>query len=265
LSENRLPAAARRFSASVARLAALPLHDLWRAEARALRRTRDLAWQLSGLLVGWWMYVPVHELLHALGCLAAGGRVTRLELAPAYGGRLLERAVPWVVAGGEYAGRLSGFDTQGSDAVYLATDLAPFLLTLLPGVWALRRAARRSRPFLMGWSLPFALAPFLSLSGDAYEVGSIVVTRLPAWRHYTDLLRGDDAVKVAGRLSGAPATAWAVFVAAALAGLGWALLTYRLGGAVAAGLGEPALESVAEVPPPPSGVASSRSSTANCQ
>jgi hypothetical protein len=113
--------------------------------------------------------------------------------------------------------------------------------------------------------LPFALAPFLSLSGDAYEIGSIVVTRLPAWRRYSDLLRGDDAGKVAGSLAGAPAIAWAVFVAAALVGIVWAILTYRLGGAVADALGEPARESVAEVPAPLSGVASSKSSTANCQ
>jgi hypothetical protein len=265
LSENRLRVAARRSSAAVARLAALPLHDLLRAETRVLRRPHDLAWQFAGLLAGWWIYVPLHEVLHALGCLAAGGQVTRLELAPAYGGTLLQRALPWVVAGGEYAGRLSGFDTHGSDAVYLVTDMAPCLLTLLPGVWALRRAARRARPLVMGWSLPFALAPFLSLSGDAYEIGAIVVTRLPGWRHHAELLRGDDAVKVAGRLAGAPAIAWAVFAAAALVGVAWALLTYRLGGAVAAGLGEPALESAAGAPASPSGVASSKSSTANCQ
>ncbi len=249
----------------MARLASLPVRDLGRAEARVLRTTLDLAWQFAGLLAGWWMYVPVHELLHAVGCMVAGGRVTRLELAPAYGGTLLQRVVPWVVAGGEYAGRLSGFDTHGSDAVYVATDLSPFLLTLLPGVWALRRAARRSRPFVMGWSLPFALAPFLSLTGDAYEIGSIVVTRLPGWRHHADLLRGDDLFKVAVRLAGAPAIAWAGLAAAALVGIAWAFLTYRLGGAVAAGLGEPALETAAGAPAPPSGVASSKSSTANCQ
>jgi len=265
LSEKRLGVGARRASAALARLAALPLRDLLRSESRALRRPRDLAWQLAGLLAGWWLYVPLHEMLHALGCLAAGGRVTRLELAPAYGGTLLEGAIPWAVAGGEYAGRLAGFDTGGSDTVYLATDLTPFLVTLLPGVWALRRAARRCRPFLLGWSLPFALAPFLSLTGDAYEIGSIVVTRLPAWRASVDLLRGDDLVKVAGGLTGAASLVLAGFAGAALVGVAWAFLTYGLGGAVAEGLGEPALESAEGEPPPSSGVVSSKSSTANCQ
>jgi hypothetical protein len=265
LSETLLGVAARRSAAAVARLAALPAHDLLRAETLVLRRPRDLAWQLAGLLAGWWIYVPLHEVLHAAGCLAAGGQVTRLELAPAYGGALLQRALPWVAAGGDYAGRLSGFDAGGSDAVYLVTDLEPFLLTLMPGVWALRRAARRCRPFVLGWSLPFALAPFLSLSGDAYEIGSIVVTRLPGWRRAADLLRGDDLLKVAGKLAGAPASSWVGFAAAALVGVVWALLTYRLGGAVASGLGEPALETATGGAAPPSGVASSKSSTANCQ
>ena len=147
-----------------------PFLDLVRGEMRCVERPRDLAWLALGLAAGWWLYVPVHELLHALACLAAGGEVTRLEIDPLYGGGLLARWIPWVVAGGEYAGRLSGFDTGGSDLVYLATDLGPFVLTLFPGVWALRRAARAGRPLLFGAALPFALAPLLSLTGDAYEI-----------------------------------------------------------------------------------------------
>jgi hypothetical protein len=42
--------------------------------------------------------------------------VWRLEIDPLYGGALLARWLPFVEAGGEYAGRLSGFDTAGSDA-----------------------------------------------------------------------------------------------------------------------------------------------------
>ena len=119
--------------------------------------------------------------MHAAACEATGGGVTRLEIDRLYGGALLARAFPFVVPASEYAGRLSGFDTRGSDLIYLATDLGPFLLTLFPGVWALRRAARARRAALFGAALPFALAPFLSLSGDAYEIGSILVTRLPPW------------------------------------------------------------------------------------
>ena len=158
-----------------------PALDLLRGEARCVRRPVDLAALALGLVAGWFVYVPLHELLHAAGCAATGGTVSRLEIAPLYGGSLLARLFPWVVSGGDYAGRLSGFDTGGSDLVYLATDLAPFLLTLFPGVWALRRAARAGRGLLFGLAAPFALAPFLSLTGDAYEIGSILATRVPPW------------------------------------------------------------------------------------
>ena len=230
---------------ALGRLSALPLRDLLRAEQHCLARPADLAWLLGGAAMGWWIYVPLHELLHAFACLAAGGEVSRLEVAPLYGGGLLARVFPWVVAGGEYAGRLAGFDTRGSDAVYLATDLGPFVLTLFPGVWALRRAARRRRPLLVGIAAPYALAPFLSLTGDAYEIGSIVVTRLPPWAAAATLLRGDDVVLVAAGLAGAGAAVWAGYVAALAVGLAWAVTTYGLGAAVARGLGEPALEIVA--------------------
>ena len=238
---------------ALARCAALPLRDLLRGEARCLGRPSDLVWLLLGGLVGWWLYVPVHELLHALGCLGAGGAVSRLEVAPIYGGAWLARLIPWVVAGGEYAGHLTGFDTGGRDLVYLATTGAPFVLTLLPGVWALRRAARRRRPTLFGLAAPFALAPFLSLTGDAYEIGSILVTRLPPWRAAAGLLRGDDVVRVAARLAASGAAPWGGYLAALVAGLVWALATYGLGAAIARGLGEPALDPLAPGSAAPAG------------
>jgi hypothetical protein len=245
-----------------------PFTDLLRGQQRTLARPRDLAWLLAGVVVGWWLYVPLHELLHAFGCLATGGRVWRLEVDPLYGGALLARLFPWVVAGGPYAGRLEGFDTGGSDAVYLATDLAPFLLTLFPGVWALRRAARARRPALFGLAAPFALAPFLSLTGDAYEIGSVLVTRLPAWRLAAALLRGDDAALVFERLAAVPSPPWGGFVAALLLGAAWAWTTYGLGGAVARALGEPptvAADPAAPAPDDPPRRETVRSSTANCQ
>ncbi len=237
-----------------------PFLDVVRGEALCVRRVRDLAWMALGLAAGWWIYVPVHELLHAVACLAAGGEVTRLEIAPLYGGGLFERLIPWVVAGGEYAGRLSGFDTGGSDLVYLATDLGPFLLTLLPGVWALRRAALARTGLLFGAALPFALAPLLSLTGDAYEIGSILVTRLPPWagEAMRELLRGDDLVLRARAVAEAGGTAsWTGLALAASIGLVWAFATYALGGWFAARLGQgplpplrPAAESSEPEPAP---------------
>jgi hypothetical protein len=43
-----------------------------------------LARLLGWTLLAWWIYVPVHELLHALGCAAAGGSVGRLWIQPRY-------------------------------------------------------------------------------------------------------------------------------------------------------------------------------------
>jgi hypothetical protein len=207
-----------------------------------------LARMALGLLIGWWIYVPVHELLHAAACRAAGGTVSRLEIAPLYGGALLARFLPFVVAGGSsgYAGRLSGFDTKGSDLIYLATDLGPFVLTVLPGVWALRRAARALRPLAFGLLLSVALAPFLSLGGDAYEIGSILVTRLPPWSDAVTrgLLRGDDLAARIASLATTVEAPWGGLALAAALGLAWALLTYALAGAVATTLGEPPLAAV---------------------
>lgn len=237
--------------------ALLPLTDAWRGLERCLDRgALALAWIGAGLLAGWWVYVPAHELLHAAACRAAGGEVRRLEIAPLYGGAVLARVLPFVAAGGEYAGRLSGFDTHGSDLVYLATDLGPFLLTLVPGVWWLRRAARARRPFAFGASLPVALAPLLSLTGDAYEIGSIVVTRLPPWTGPVprQLLRGDDlGARLSAIASAGARPLWPLWLGALLAaaaGLAWALLTYGAGAGLAALAGQPALELGGEPAPP---------------
>jgi hypothetical protein len=145
-----------------------------------------------------------------------------------------------VVPASEYAGRLSGFNTHGSDLIYLATDLGPFLLTLFPGVWALRRAAAARNAALFGAALPFALAPFLSLTGDAYEIGSILTTHLPPWMEPATraLLRGDDFGKKLGELASAPGAPWGGALLAVMLGVVWALLTYGLGDAVARALGQ---------------------------
>ena len=237
----------------IRRLALLPAGDLVRGLDRGLGRDgRGLLAVGFGLLASWWLYVPLHELLHAAACAAAGGKVTRLEIDGLFGGALLARCFPFVVAGSDYAGRLAGFDPHGSDRVRLATDLGPFLLTLFPGVWALRRAARAGRPLLFGAALPFALAPFLSLGGDAYEIGAILVTRWPPWASPAalQLLRGDDLGLALRRLAAAgPHPPWGGAALAAGLGLAWALLTYGAGALVARGLGEPALEKPALAEP----------------
>lgn len=189
-----------------------------------------------GLTVGWWVYVPIHELGHAGACMISGGTVETLEVAPIYGGGLLAQIFPWVVAGGEYAGRLSGFDTGGCDGVYLATVFGPYLLTLFPGVWALIAMGRWARRRVVagvgfGLAMPFALAPFLSLTGDAYELGSILVTRVPPWTAEQTLLRGDDLLKVAQGVgeTGGGGASWAGLALGTLLGAAWAWATYGAG------------------------------------
>lgn len=174
-----------------------------RADARALLgfferlpSPASLAWVMAGLFLGWWIYVPVHELLHVAGCLLAGGEVSRLELSPLYGGDLLARVFPFVVSGSDYAGQLTGFDTRGSDWIYQACVLMPYLITVFPGFWLWRRALDVDRPgrgamLAAGGLLPVVAAPLISLTGDYYEWASILVSRafaggagrpLEAWR-----------------------------------------------------------------------------------
>lgn len=196
-----------------------------------------------GLVLGWWLYVPIHELLHAFGCWATGGTVERLEIAREYGGEIFARFLPFVHPASEYAGRLSGFSTGGSDVVYLATDFAPFLLTLFPGLWWLRRTGRHGDSVGYGAALPVALAPLTSLTGDAYEIGSIVTTWVPPFASRSDVLRGDDLLKKVGELSSssAGATEWAGLALATLLGAAWALAVLGAAGRVARLAGEPAL------------------------
>lgn len=142
---------------------------------------RAMGLMMATLIVAWFIYVPIHELLHVLGCVLAGGEVQQLEIARRYGGALVARVFPFVVSGGEYAGRLSGFDWKGSDLIYLATDFMPYLLTVLIGVPLIRLATRRRRPVVFGLGIVLGLAPFYNLPGDYYEMGSIITTRVVTW------------------------------------------------------------------------------------
>jgi hypothetical protein len=191
--------------------------------------------------VSWWVYVPLHELAHAWGCMLGGGSVTRLEIDPLYGAALLQRFFPFVSVGSDYAGQLTGFDTGGSDLTFLLTDFLPFVGTILIGVPLLHAAGRRGRApmvqaALFGASLPIAFAPFISLTGDYYEMGSILVSRLAAWLEPGFPLarwRSDDLFKLAEQLleSGATAGDAAGLAASFVVGIVLAFVTYALGAA----------------------------------
>lgn len=190
-------------------------------------------------VVTWWIYVPIHELLHAHGCLWTGGEVTRLEIDAAYGAAWLQKIFPFVAVGSEYAGQLTGFDTRGSDLTYLATDFLPFALTILIGVPLLRSAAReRERPLraalMLGAAMPIAFAPFISITGDYYEMGSILVSRVASWLFAGfDLKRwrSDDLFKLAEELMSSDGTLFDAAGLAAAFAVGSALMfvTYAAG------------------------------------
>jgi hypothetical protein len=194
------------------------------------------------------VYVPIHELLHVLGCVATGGEVSELEVQPMYGGTLLAAVFPFVVAGGDYAGRLSGFDTHGSDFVYLVTVLAPYSLSVLFGVPGIRACGRRSRPILFGMAFVLVVVPFSSIPGDFFEVGSIVTTHVASWvvdeetAEAIEAVRTDDAFALIGQLASEPSElglADHIPLAASLTALSlllsilFAFLTYAIGGLVA--------------------------------
>lgn len=219
-----------------------PWRDLIRGLDRSLEgRGERLAWVFGGLLLGWWVYVPVHELLHVAGCVVTGGAVERLELDPMYGARWLRRIFPFIEPGGEYAGRLAGFDVRGSHWIYLATDLAPFLLALFPGLWLLRLLARKGRAFGYGASLPMAFSPWISWSGDAYEIGSLLVVQLPVWAEARELLVGDDLFARIDILRGAADPPWGGWIAGVTLGTIWAAGTTGLASWFASWLGQPPL------------------------
>jgi hypothetical protein len=212
------------------------------------RLTVGWRWSRLAVLAGaavlsWWIYVPLHELAHAWGCLLGGGSVSELDIDPVYGAALLQKVFPFVHVGSDYAGQLHGFDTHGSDAVYLLTDFLPFVGTILVGVPLLRAAGRSSwspmvQATLFGAALPIAFAPFVSVTGDYYEMGSILVSR--AATHIdpgVDVARwrGDDLFKLAATLFGSAGigTLGDAIVLILSFGVGavLAVLTYALGAA----------------------------------
>jgi hypothetical protein len=222
-------------------LFAAPLRDYLAALDTCLARGRP-AYSVIILLfcgISWWMYVPIHELLHASGCAIAGGRVSRLEIADIYGASLLNHVFPFVTGGSGYAGRLASFDTGGSDFIYFVTDFFPYLLTIFLGV-PLLKSAGHVRPSKcgaarLGLALPVAYAPFISLFGDFYEMGSIFVSK--AASHFfaaaPERWRSDDLVRLARELffsAVPPKLPDAVVVAASLTlGIAMIFATYWLG------------------------------------
>lgn len=232
------------------RFFAQPFVDFLNAFDRGVGRqgAPALLWVAIGCGLAWWVYVPVHELMHAWGCLAFGGAVSELDIAEGYGGSYLQKIFPYVRVGSDYAGQLTGFDTRGSDFVYAVTVFFPYLLTLFPGVPLLLRTTSQRHPgagalLLLGAALPLAWAPLLSFTGDYYELGSIVVSRLAesAFGVAGNSWRSDDLFRIAGPIfSGKTDFAMGDLIGIALSflvGLLLAFSTYALGRRLARAIG----------------------------
>lgn len=238
---------------SLGPLLVLPVRDAAVALDRAVGASRrpwtSLLLLLAAATGTWFLYVPLHEMLHVAGCRLSGGEVRKVAIAPIYGGRLLSEWLPFVEVSSEHAGRLTEFSTGRSDLRYLATSAAPYLLSIV-GVPLLRAATRRRSALWAGAAIVLALAPFVSLTGDYYEIGSILVTRAPSplepppepYSGAAGLmsLRSDDLPALVRRIAasprsvaagvpgGLPVVVGTVTLSAAL-GLILALATYALG------------------------------------
>ncbi len=228
------------------RLFITPFADLFAGLQRSTDAigARALPLLLVACAAGWWFYVPLHELMHAWGAQLGGATVTRLDIDPIYGARLLQRIFPYVQVGSAYAGQLTGFDTHGSDLAYALTVFFPFVLSVAIGIPLLIHVSRAAVPgvastLLFGFALPMAWAPILSISGDFYELGSIAVSRAAATLGFDGRnWRGDDVVAIVGRTFGG-AFSWTDIAGVAvslLLGVVLAFATYATGRTVAAAL-----------------------------
>lgn len=198
----------------------------------------NLVLLLGGIAIGWWFYVPLHELLHAWGCQLSGGSVGRLEISPEYGAVWLQQYFPYIAVGSEYAGQLVEFDTFGDDRIYAATVFAPFILTIYPGIplfyWLLgRKWVNMGHFFAIGFILPFVIAPFVSLIGDYYELGSIIMSNLGQYIYPgidANRWRGDDLLLIIETISPtATVHDWVGISISFVIGIALAWITYSLG------------------------------------
>ena len=159
---------------------------------------RNLILSILGLVVFWHVYTPIHELLHAGACLLGGGTVEELAIKAQYGGALLQHVFPFVVAESDYAGQLTGFSTP-NDWVYAFVDLAPYILSLA-GLGLIEWCRRSGRAFLFGLGILLAYIPFMSVTGDYYELVSLATTRLTDGTVDPRILVSDDVFKLIGDL-----------------------------------------------------------------
>ena len=121
--------------------------------------------------VSFWIYVPIHELMHAFATFLVGGEVRELAIDATYGGVFFAKIFPFVVSESEYAGQLTDFTTPNKFA-YFIVDMFPYLLSL-PGVLLIRLAAKYKRLWLFSLGFLLMLVPLTQIFGDFYEAASL--------------------------------------------------------------------------------------------
>lgn len=164
-------------------------------------RMLDVVLLMLGLMVAWFIYTPIHELLHVAGCEWSGGHVSELALAPEYGAHLLREIFPFVVPESDYAGQLTGF-TVPSRMSYVVTIMLPYVLSLA-GLPLLEWCRRKTNVGLAGLAYILAFVPFMSIPGDMFEVVSLFVSPIGEVFTYPGLdgyLVSDDVFKLIGIL-----------------------------------------------------------------
>ncbi|MCB1051229.1 MAG: hypothetical protein H6510_05975 [Acidobacteria bacterium] len=137
---------------------------------------KDLALLMVAFVAGFFVYTPIHELLHAGAALLFGGTVEELAISPEYGGALLAKVFPFVVTESEYAGQLSGFSVPNYWA-YAGVDWAPYLLSL-PGIALIAKAVQKQKTGLGGLGFLLAFIPVTQFSGDFFEMWSLIFTQI---------------------------------------------------------------------------------------
>ncbi|MBN1296784.1 hypothetical protein JXA80_08375 [bacterium] len=212
-------------------------------------RARPTIVLMLSLIITWFVYVPIHELLHVAGCVGTGGSVSELVMGREYGANYLKAVFPFITpATSRYAGRVTGFEPNG-DIGYLITVFAPFLLTVFPGVQCLRKGIVSRQIAWLGPGIVIGLASFYNLTGDFFEMGTILSTRWvngigggrPAaaidrfWQ-----LRSDDVFRLIGEIAESPGLygldRWPGFLATGLViGLGFVLAVCLAGWVYLAG------------------------------
>ena len=147
--------------------------------------------------ISFWVYVPIHELMHAFATILVGGEVKELAIDATYGGVFFAKIFPFVVSESDYAGQLTDFTTRNKFA-YFIVDMFPYLLSL-PGVLLIRLAAKYKRLWLFSIGFLLMLVPMTQIFGDFYEVASLGMGEIMSLLNPSlnpDLIVSDDMFKL---------------------------------------------------------------------